>query len=236
MSGSSVEFPQPPPRESRECTVRSGPRAPLSTVGLTASGSRPVAGCADALARVASRRLGRRGHPQLVVTEPPAFSLGWETREQFQRLLTVVRESRDEAELISCVERLFVLRQQLRRGGLLVEQAILEKLSELRELGEAGEFFCECDQLGCTGRIRLPLREFAFVRGSTSLFVVLRGHEDREHERVVTDHGSYLIVRTLPPGDGEDSGQGGSSSSHAPTARRQRGLGTQRPSRRLPAR
>lgn len=71
------------------------------------------------------------------------------------------------------------------------------------------EFICECDQLGCSQLLRLPLRDYALVRSATTMFVVLPGHEDLDHERVVADRGGCLIVRTNP--GGEETRGGGES-------------------------
>jgi hypothetical protein len=56
----------------------------------------------------------------------------------------------------------------------------------------------ECQQLGCTELLSLPVEDYALLRADATLFLVLPGHEEPEHETVVVDAGSYLIVRTKP--------------------------------------
>jgi hypothetical protein len=60
------------------------------------------------------------------------------------------------------------------------------------------EFVCECSHLGCADMIEVPIEVYGRVRGDATLFLVLHGHEDLGHERVVEDLGEVLIVRTAP--------------------------------------
>lgn len=56
------------------------------------------------------------------------------------------------------------------------------------------EVICECGRDSCDGVIKLPASEYAQVHGQKDRFVVLRGHESEEIERVVEDRGVYVVV------------------------------------------
>jgi hypothetical protein len=79
-----------------------------------------------------------------------------------------------------------------------VNERIASLALELEGFGGTQAFFCECDRLGCRDPLELPLETYAQIRDDPTAFVVLRGHEDARHEAVISDHGSYLIVRTRP--------------------------------------
>jgi hypothetical protein len=87
-------------------------------------------------------------------------------------------------------------------------EAIFREVNErLRELGEGfslvtdtSDFVCECADAACTDRIQLSLSEYEEVRSDPKWFFVVPGHELVEFERVIAQHGSYLIVEKLPGG------------------------------------
>ena len=56
------------------------------------------------------------------------------------------------------------------------------------------EVICECGRDSCDGVIRLSLSDYEDVHGQKDRFVVLRGHESPEIERVVDDRGDFLVV------------------------------------------
>jgi hypothetical protein len=56
------------------------------------------------------------------------------------------------------------------------------------------EVICECGRDSCTGVITLTVSEYNTVHSQEDRFVVLKGHESEEIERVVDDRGTYLIV------------------------------------------
>jgi hypothetical protein len=62
-------------------------------------------------------------------------------------------------------------------------------------------FICECADTGCVDKIEAPLDEYEQVRTNPKLFLIKRGHEDREVERVISDEGGYEIVEkdVVPP-------------------------------------
>jgi hypothetical protein len=64
-----------------------------------------------------------------------------------------------------------------------------------RDLGtRALEILCECGTPACTERVRLAAREYERIRGSSTHFAVLRGHENPAVEDVVRASDEYFVV------------------------------------------
>lgn len=55
-------------------------------------------------------------------------------------------------------------------------------------------FVCECADPDCTHRVSASLAEYEEVRDEPTTFLVVPGHEQRDIERVVSDHGRFRIV------------------------------------------
>jgi hypothetical protein len=73
---------------------------------------------------------------------------------------------------------------------------------------QALEVLCECGRQGCSGVITLTVGKYESIHSQDDRFVVLRGHESPEIERVVEEHGDYLVVDKF--GEAEDVVEGGS--------------------------
>jgi hypothetical protein len=56
------------------------------------------------------------------------------------------------------------------------------------------EVLCECGRQGCGGVITLTIADYDGVHSQADRFVVLRGHEDMEIEKVVEERTGYLVV------------------------------------------
>jgi hypothetical protein len=57
------------------------------------------------------------------------------------------------------------------------------------------EFFCECSDLTCVGRLSLTLEEYSFARADPKRFVVLKGHDvGGEVDHVVADDRDHVFV------------------------------------------
>lgn len=63
---------------------------------------------------------------------------------------------------------------------------------------EPQAFICECSRTGCNDVVYLSADAYARVRNDPTTFLVLRGHEDPDHETVVGDQYGYLIVANKP--------------------------------------
>jgi hypothetical protein len=60
---------------------------------------------------------------------------------------------------------------------------------------ETVEFYCECGDLGCFERVALTRDQYKAVRTDSLRFVVLREYVNPEVERVVEEHGNYVVVK-----------------------------------------
>ena len=56
------------------------------------------------------------------------------------------------------------------------------------------EVICECGRDNCSGVITLTAAEYRRIHSQEDRFVVLRGHQAEEIERIVEDLGEYLVV------------------------------------------
>jgi hypothetical protein len=93
----------------------------------------------------------------------------------------------------------------LRRGK---NEVMFRDVNErLRELGEGfsvitneAEFVCECGNSSCAERVQLSLAAYEEIRAEPTRFFVIKGHEQPEYEKVVSEGRGYLIVEKLPGG------------------------------------
>jgi hypothetical protein len=75
----------------------------------------------------------------------------------------------------------------------------IERVSNaLQVTTETIEILCECGNASCGERIELSLSEYERVRQGSTLFFVRSGHEQRDVEDIVEQHGSYDVVRKKP--------------------------------------
>ena len=75
-------------------------------------------------------------------------------------------------------------------------------------LGELIEVLCECGRQGCGGVITMTVVEYDGAHSQADRFVVLRGHENTEIEKVVEERAGYLVVDKF--GEAEDIVEEGS--------------------------
>ena len=57
-------------------------------------------------------------------------------------------------------------------------------------------FCCECNRIGCTTMIEVPLQVYARAREDPATYLVQADHRDRDHEQTLEDFGDYMLVRT----------------------------------------
>jgi uncharacterized protein YifE (UPF0438 family) len=87
-------------------------------------------------------------------------------------------------------------------------EVLFRKVNErLRELGEGfslvseeAEFVCECANTSCAERMHMPLPKYEEIRADPKRFFVLKGHEEPEYERIISENDRYYIVEKLPGG------------------------------------
>lgn len=56
------------------------------------------------------------------------------------------------------------------------------------------EVLCECGRKECSGVIALIVAEYDAAHSQDNRFIVLRGHESAEIEKVVEEQADYLVV------------------------------------------
>ncbi len=88
----------------------------------------------------------------------------------------------------------------LRRRNSVPNQLLFRELNEQLYLrgGAHGfgaiELVCECDRRGCEERLRIARTDYDATRRFPTRFLVLPGHEALYDERVVEDHGGFVVV------------------------------------------
>ena len=88
--------------------------------------------------------------------------------------------------------------EQLVRNQVLLRE-VNERVAEVAWgwTGVSPEFVCECSRDECAEMLALPLPEYDRIRSSPNLFVIARGHECPQVDRVVeARHGSNLVEKT----------------------------------------
>jgi hypothetical protein len=69
-----------------------------------------------------------------------------------------------------------------------------ERIEQLAEDAAHPEFLCECANTDCVETMPLSIAEYEAVRSSPVRFPIKPGHEYSEFERVVEEHGGYVVV------------------------------------------
>lgn len=82
-----------------------------------------------------------------------------------------------------------------------VFRAINEKMAELdasfSALTDTCTIACECADTGCVETLELTREAYQAVRSEPRHFAVLPGHVIPDVERVVEEHGNYVVVEKL---------------------------------------
>jgi hypothetical protein len=63
--------------------------------------------------------------------------------------------------------------------------------------GHVYHWLCECSNRDCTLRLRMPLNEYEETRAHPARFIVARGHELPEIERVIEERPGYSILEKV---------------------------------------
>ena len=84
--------------------------------------------------------------------------------------------------------------ERLARNQALFRE-VNERLNEVRRpMVSFVEFVCECSDPSCTKSLSVAADEYEAVRSKPKRFMIARGHEVREVERVVFDNDRFLVV------------------------------------------
>jgi len=76
-------------------------------------------------------------------------------------------------------------------------------------LGELIDVLCECGRQGCGGVITMTIADYDGAHSQADRFVVLRGHENAEIEKVVEERADFFVVDKV--GEAEDIAEGESA-------------------------
>jgi hypothetical protein len=76
----------------------------------------------------------------------------------------------------------------------------IKDLAASFEVADTIEIVCECGQEGCAEQFELPLVEYERLRLIPTHFAVLPGHEIPNVERIVEDHGRFMVVEKVGEG------------------------------------
>ena len=115
--------------------------------------------------------------------------------------------------------------KQVAENERLLREANEEIEREARERAVARdemevEFFCACGRADCEETLLLTLAEYEAAHAIPDRFIVARGHEHPEIERIVEEHGAYLVVEKhrsyAVPGGSDAATSPSSPEVHAP--------------------
>jgi hypothetical protein len=67
-------------------------------------------------------------------------------------------------------------------------------------VAEQAEFICECGNSACVEQIKMPLSEYERIRSDPKWFLLAKGHEERDYERVVFEGEGWACVEKHPGG------------------------------------
>ena len=87
----------------------------------------------------------------------------------------------------------------LRKERLAINESLFRNVNEGIRAGrgtpeEALPIRCECGVLGCTQLVEVPLAVYEAVRSHPRRFLLLKGHDFPEAERVVEHHEGFDVV------------------------------------------
>jgi hypothetical protein len=87
------------------------------------------------------------------------------------------------------------------------ESVFREVNERLRKMGETfslvaerAEFICECGNSACVEQISMALADYERVRSDPKWFVLAKGHEESDYERLVFEGDTWVVVEKLPGG------------------------------------
>jgi hypothetical protein len=80
----------------------------------------------------------------------------------------------------------------------LLFRAVNERIFEIAADDEMGlEILCECGDESCISTVAVTIRDYERVRFDSSRFVVSKGHELADIERVIERTPEYLVVEKV---------------------------------------
>ena len=84
------------------------------------------------------------------------------------------------------------------------ERIALVGFDSFDDATELREFLCECGRAGCRQVFAMTFDAFREARSTADTFIVVPGHEDVDHDEVVTRGTGYWIVTTRAASGGSE--------------------------------
>jgi hypothetical protein len=73
----------------------------------------------------------------------------------------------------------------------------IEEAAELHGVGDPMPFHCECAQMPCLEKVELLPRVYEKILSERYRFVLVPAHVQPEVERIVEDHGEFVVVEKI---------------------------------------
>jgi hypothetical protein len=86
--------------------------------------------------------------------------------------------------------------ERLARNQALFRE-VNEQIETLPGSNQEVEFVCECSDTDCVSTVEVSIQEYERVRSNATWFIIRRGHEVPEIERVISQADGYAIVEKL---------------------------------------
>ena len=92
-------------------------------------------------------------------------------------------------------------REERLAGNEALFREVNERIAESADRfgSEEASFICECSDSTCTERVAVSLDDYEDVRDHGAQFVLAKGHEQVEVERVVRRFPGFNVVRKVKP-------------------------------------
>ena len=85
--------------------------------------------------------------------------------------------------------------ERLARNQTLFRE-VNERVETLAE-GDTSEFVCECSNTECIETVELTLAAYERIRSNSTSFVIKRGHDIPQIERVISRDDGYAVVEKV---------------------------------------
>jgi hypothetical protein len=122
--------------------------------------------------------------------------------------LPIAKPYRDRAEIgdLPTLRRMDERHERIAKNETVFRAANREIEHAVQATGggtdQSIEVLCECGRQGCSGMITVTVADYDAVHSQDDRFVVLRGHESTEIEKVVQERAGYIVVGKF--GEAED--------------------------------
>jgi hypothetical protein len=82
----------------------------------------------------------------------------------------------------------------LRRSNERTQKRVKRDFTTAQRIKTTLHFYCECATVPCTMRIKLTEAEYEAIHNERDKFIVAKGHEIANIEKIVAKHENYNVV------------------------------------------